>query len=522
MFLWKKPRRSSNLNRNRNSLQQRGAYGGASPHVLTPTPRTPRRKPHHDSKKSGEESESEESGYGETYYTMHASSFDTNGVFDVTSETLRGSPVGLEMNNFSDDDSTVSYIVGNFPPVNPEDLKDAMCQTPGHAMTQTDTFSRTREMGTQVPRDMQTQTPHTISMQTSNVSLHSIGNQTRRSSGSRTDLLRSILMDVQSIKRQRGVDSGSSHPSEEDSMSLASQTSLKRSMLQKLSKDVRTLKDKGSRGEAGTQTLTEQNTQTSLRIFPEGDPNRIARHGILNDLVDEVRHMRGSKNTSRTPTPFGNSRSQSHSRPSSRLGFVSDRPPLSSSVDAGNRATPQRFGSPKLRSQTTVPTVNAVPQHNGYAPYVSPMNASVPLGGMNATAPAYFGNYSQPMYSDRRHVTADDLNNISDRLERLRNYQIPPRRVIQPPPPPQYYVPFFAPPPRRRPRSVKILAGERDMEDGFLSDESEYEGEHSNPRRRRRQRDRLDHYNLDNALDEALKIKRMSQRLRDSIYDKLF
>jgi hypothetical protein len=59
-------------------------------------------------------------------------------------------------------------------------------------------------------------------------------------------------------------------------------------------------------------------------------------------------------------------------------------------------------------------------------------------------------------------------------------------------------------------------------EDGFMSDESEYEGGHT-PRRGGRRRSRLDH--LDIALDEAVaqgrQLKNMSRKMKDSLRDDL-
>ena len=73
------------------------------------------------------ESESEESGYGETYYAMHACSFD-NDAFDsvIADTTMRGTPLGLVDTNYSDNESTVSYITGDFPQADPNDLRDAV------------------------------------------------------------------------------------------------------------------------------------------------------------------------------------------------------------------------------------------------------------------------------------------------------------------------------------------------------------------------------------------------------------
>ena len=88
------------------------------------------------------ESESEESGYGETYgETMHASSFDTH--LDEPSYWMGSEAGGKETpatNVFyesDDNESAASYITGIFLPVDPESLRDATSQTPGFAKVQT-------------------------------------------------------------------------------------------------------------------------------------------------------------------------------------------------------------------------------------------------------------------------------------------------------------------------------------------------------------------------------------------------
>jgi hypothetical protein len=59
-------------------------------------------------------------------------------------------------------------------------------------------------------------------------------------------------------------------------------------MLQTIQSDVQALKNEGRQGTAGTQTISEQGTQTGLKLFPEGDSVRNSRHGRLRDLMDEV------------------------------------------------------------------------------------------------------------------------------------------------------------------------------------------------------------------------------------------
>jgi hypothetical protein len=56
---------------------------------------------------------------------MHASSFD-NVLENETLDTMRGTPLDLEMTRYSDNESTVSYITGEFPHANDAtDIRDA-------------------------------------------------------------------------------------------------------------------------------------------------------------------------------------------------------------------------------------------------------------------------------------------------------------------------------------------------------------------------------------------------------------
>lgn len=419
------------------------------------------------------DSESEESGYGETYYTMHASSFDNNldntEVFEqgTVDTTMRGTPMGLE--HFSDNESTVSYISTQGYVVDPEALRDAHSQTPGHTGTQTpaNMWDNVRNK----PRSMQTQTQL-------NTSLHSIGNQTRRSSGSRADLLRSILFEVKGLKQQRGLDDSSYRGSEDDANSVASDNTIKKETLQTVLEDVRTLREADATGTAATQTVAEEGTQTSMKLFPEGDPVRNARLEKFKTLMDGVKQMRGS----RTGTP--SAELQSHQ--SSRTATPMER----------RRITPARFAPPPGG-----PVQNGY-DHPGQPVYPQNLAATAPPVMMN-------GPQMQPFVPPgRRLVTQDDLNLISQRLERLQGY-VTPRRPPPPPPPPQpdYVIPVYAAPQRSR---------RRPMEDAYLSDESEY-GE-VEPPRRRRQRSRLDQA-LEEASHSALQLKKLSKRMKDSLRD---
>ncbi|CAC5390745.1 SYNE1 [Mytilus coruscus] len=495
------------LNHSRQSLnqsRQSQKRGPSSSHhrTFSPNPRSRSRNSRHnqsnDDLKKGAaaalESESEESGYGETYYTMHASSFD-NVLENETIDTMRGTPLGLDMTRYSDNDSTVSYITGEFPQANPEDLRNTMTQTPGHARTQTEPDMNDS------PRTIHTQTSglaRNMSMQTSRMSIAS--GRSTGSRGSRADLLRSILMDVKEIKQQRGLND--SPGLSEDSM--ISNTSVKKNMLQTIQSDVQALKNEGRQGTAGTQTISEQGTQTGIKLFPEGDSVRNSRHGRLRDLMDDVKNLKGGSPDS--PNDL-------RSRQSSRTGTPYERRPLSS---VQNRPSPVRFSTPG--PATNGPVQNGVPEQNGYDYPQQPYMRSLPVP---PNPQPQMNGY--PQYPGRM-VTQDDINAISDRIQRLQNYQLPPRRTLpQPPPqPPQYIVPVYTAPPRRV--RINEFPQTYNDEDGFMSDESEYEGGHA-PRRGRRRRNRLDHLDIEDALDEAVKqghqLKNMSKKMKDSLREDL-
>lgn len=512
VFKWPHSRHGPSRSHSRQSLNQsrqslKRAPSGSLPRAFTPTPRSRPRRSHNrssDDLKKGAaaalESESEESGYGETYYTMHASSFD-NVLENETLDTMRGTPLDLEMTRYSDNESTVSYITGEFPHANPEDLRDTMTQTPANARTQTD-----RDMMNDSPRTIHTQTSglaRNISLQASRMSVAS--GRSSGSRGSRADLLRSILMDVKEIKQQRGLNDS---PGLSD-VSMMSNTSVKKDMLQTIQSDVQALKNEGRQGTAGTQTISEQGTQTGLKLFPEGDSVRNSRHGRLRNLMDEVKNIKG--NTPDSPNDM-------RSRQSSRTGTPYERRPMSG-TSVPNRASPVRFSTP---GPVNGHIQNGIPQQNGYDYPQQPYMRTLPVPPYN---PQPQVNGHPPPFPGRM-VTQEDINAISDRIQRLQNYQIPPRRTLPqpppPPPPPQYIVPVYTAPPRRvRINEFPQTYGD---EDGFMSDESEYEGGHT-PRRGRRRRSRLDHLDIENALDEAVaqgrQLKNMSKKMKDSLRDDL-
>ena len=448
------------------------------------------------------DSESEESGYGDTYYTMQQSSFDTTDVFgSVTLDTMRGTPIGLDAH--SDADSSVSYITGDFPQANPEDLCDAFSQTPGHATTQTPGNLWTGSQRSIGPREIQTQTldrSRSNAMLRSNMSLQSVGSQTGRRSthGSRSDLLKSILSDVKAMKVQRGL--GVS-PAVSDE-SFASRANSQRDLLNTIGSDVRTLREMDATGNQATQTIEETGTQTGHKMFPEGDPVHKSRRGRLQGMMDELKTLKGGDSNRQTPA-------DTRSRHSSMMESPFERSRPMSSIGGTNRNSPVRIATPVQRAKSPSPLQNGYPpQQNGFTQYSGP-----PAGAyrMLPTAPMM-------MQEGMPGVTQDEINAVGQRIQQLARYQIPPRRQLPPPPPPpppppQYVVPVFAAPPRQHVRFD---------DDGWRSDDSEYDGGRSS-RKSKKKRGRGSH--LDSALDEvndaAQELKFMSKKMRDSLRDEL-
>ena len=469
------------------------------------------------------ESESEESGYGETYGdTMHASSFDTHldGSYWMGSETGKDNPGNVFYE--SDDESAASYITGIFLPVDPESLHDATSQTPGYAKVQT------MDLPPALNRNHQTQTavpPRDASIQTSSTSLHSMAAQTKRRSGSRADLLKNIVLEVKDIKKQQGVDGS-------DIESIASDATIRKETLERLYRDVSALRSAGARGNATTQTVQEQTTQTAMRMFPGADPQQQARQDRLQGILAELKSMKGEASNS-NPTP-----SRAQSSPHSMPDF--DQRTQSRSAA---RTTPARFESPMASPAPASSIAHAqTPAVNGYngVHFASEMPQPMPA-------------LDQAM--GYRRVTQEDLNSLSDRLDRLQNYRMPPQRqmpVVQapPPPPPQLPPPLPPPqlppppppqpvmymppppplpppppppPPHHPPRRYQVREFARSYDDiDSLSEESGHGGRHSG---RRRGPDVRGRYHLDDALDEAgdaaRELRRMSSKMMRNLKDEL-
>lgn len=269
------------------------------------------------------ESESEESGYGETCgeTTMQALSFDEPSLWLGSEHT----PLKYIE---SDDESTCSYISGVFLPTDPRYQRDRSTQTPGYARTQT-----TEQVETSNTITTQTEEPpRSVAIQTLNTSLHSIGAQTKKHSRSRVNLLRSLLHEVKDIKRQQGLDD-----SEEDNFSIASDMSVNRDVLEALSRDVAALK--AAQGTM-SQTAAEQSTQTSQR------------QGRVNDMLEDLRRMKAGNQT----------------------------PSIAQSTTRSlNRTTPVRFDSPRSMTNHLIAAHNPAAMANGHHdPSIQDFNATYP------------------------------------------------------------------------------------------------------------------------------------------------
>ncbi|KAK7104412.1 hypothetical protein V1264_019133 [Littorina saxatilis] len=465
------------------------------------------------------DSESEESGYGETYgETMQASSFDTH--MDEPSYWNGSETGGKETPGNvlyeSDDESAASYISGIFLPVDPESLRDATSQTPGFAKVQTmdvpPSMNRSHHTQTLVP-------PRNASMQTSNTSLHSIGAQTKSRSGSRSNLLKSILLEVKDIKRQQGVDVS-------DTESIASDVTIRKETLEMLYRDVTALRNAGARGNAMTQTVQEQHTQTATRMFPEGDPQQQARQERLQGMLAELKNLKGDSSggggtdTNATPSRY-------QSTPHSITDFDQRTPSRSLA-----RTTPARFESPVA---SPAPASHAASHHtmNGFGGvhFAHPPEQSYSMPALNNQQP--MGGYGH------RRVTQEDINAISDRLDRLQNYQMPPRRQLPPMPPPQapplpppppppapapaMALPIFYSPPSPRRYRVRQFRRSYDDMDALSDDDT-----HVLRRRGRSHHSMGDvrgRYHLDDALDEATEasreLRRVSSKMKRNLRDEL-
>ncbi|ESO86156.1 hypothetical protein LOTGIDRAFT_167389 [Lottia gigantea] len=430
------------------------------------------------------ESESEESGYGDTFAeTMNASSFDTQ-----LNDTLSASIHLKETIIVYDSDgegSTDSYIEGYFAPTDPENMHDIGCQTPGHVRTQTD-----ESLFAATPRSIQTQTPRSRSRQNGDISMESIGSKKRKKkSSSRSDLLRSILSEVKDIKKQHGIDSDSVC---DDNESVNSETSIKKETLKSLYKDMKDLKSQGSQDNAATQTMSQQSTQTPF--FPEGAEAYPSHHGNIQEKLDEVRYLRSNRTT------------PSHLRGSHPSLLES---PMEARYAGSSGTTPARFGSPTPMTSAPARAANPPPYGNANSPY-------------QYADGHYSGTPVEPLPTPRM-VTQDDLDAVQQRINRLQNYQISPnrsqpifrehRRLI---PIGREYV---------QPRRLKLRQFTRSYDDMDLGDRRNASRRGHYMHRSRSDHTIMDRYHLDDALAEAARtakqLKKISSRMKHEFREDL-
>ncbi|CAG5128718.1 unnamed protein product [Candidula unifasciata] len=504
---WKSPRgpndpgdgaRGTSSGKGTQSSQLRGPPGAVGRSLNTSRSNLSRFPRHNDSQDSRimkksfganatMESESEESGYGDTYGdTLNALSEDHS--FFIDSEQLHTPMTDIE----SDDESTGTFISGEFISVDSENLIHVGTQTPGHVRTQTQEWNDFRQTNT-------TQTefsPRAVGMQTSTTSLHSIGAQTKKLSGSRINLLKGILSEVKNIKKQHDLNVS------RDEISITSDMSINGDILDHLYCDLANLREAGAKGDAATQTQNDQSSQTSRRLFHEVDSQMQARQCRMNDMLDEIRRLR-TENQSIAP-----------SYAQSKMSDFGVRTPFQSS----SRNMPAELDF--HRSFT----------HQLQSPVRSAREQSINHAHWSAVG--MVDNYPQAvsvgMPGASRHVTQNDLNNINERLDRLQKYRMPYQEGSLPTyyqqhdmakPPQTRTVASRSPAtPRHRYRVQELTRSYDDID--ILSSE----------RRRNRAgqtfRDGvMDRYHLDDALLEATRsarqLKRMSAKMKLKLREEL-
>lgn len=416
------------------------------------------------------ESESEESGYGDTLgeYTMHASSFDTH--LDEPSMWMGSEHTPLTyIESESDNESTASYISGIFLPVDPKLQREKGTQTPGHAKTQTVELQETHNTITTQTEEL----PQSVAVQTLDTSFHSIGAQTKRKSRSRANMLRSLLSEVKDIKKQHGLDD-----SRDDISSIASDaTTINREILETLTRDVAALKAASNQSSVANQTSTEHATQT-IRFSEE----EALQQSKMDEMLEDIRQLKAAH--------------------------------LSSEFD--QRARPFYRATTPVRFEAPHSVTNHVP----------PQGEPMANGHMYAVP--------QEMMAGRRRVTQEELNNISERLEKLNNYQIPRRHnpyvspfateVVTVPPPPPPAQPVIVQPTRAlSPRRYRVREFTRSYDDIDMLSDDDYRS-----RRRRSHRGQggvMERYHLDDAILEATraskKLKIMSAKMKRNLHDEL-
>uniref|UniRef100_A0A0L8I860 Uncharacterized protein n=1 Tax=Octopus bimaculoides TaxID=37653 RepID=A0A0L8I860_OCTBM len=350
------------------------------------------------------ESESEESGYGETN-TMQASSFDVTLDNDADFEGFHSTRTLYS----SHSDDSISFMSNHINESTDGWMRSTSSQTHCNARTQTpknfginESFAHSfSSLNSSLPiNDVQTQTRllRSRAMQTSNTSLHSISAQTKSLSGSKSDLLRNILFEVKSLKTDKGIDQNSTMS---DSVYSPSST-LNGTMLKEILKDVRVIKQSDFTCDASTQTYTDQGTQTS---FSEDNSVSFVRHEKLKDILNDVKFV--SNNSLLSPESKQNDEVSSPQL--IQLNNTAQHPGNSSETsEANGNQSNSNFVSPQYRNNT-----NFVPPK---PMYLIPQRPQTSFNSVTQN--------SRPVFS-RKKVTQQDLNNISQRIERLRSYQLP-------------------------------------------------------------------------------------------------
>lgn len=344
------------------------------------------------------ESESEESGYGETN-TMQASSFDATLDNDADFDGFHSTRTLYS--NHSDD--SISFMSNRINESTDGWMRSTSSQTHCNARTQTpkdfgnnESFAHSfSSLNSSLPiNNVQTQTRllRSRAMQTSCTSLHSVSAQTRSLSGSKSDMLRNILFEVKSLKTDKGIDQNSTVS---DSIYSPSST-LNNTMLKEILKDVRVIKQSDFTCDASTQTHTDQGTQTS---FSEDNSVSYVRHEKLKDILNDVKLV--SNNSLLSPE------SKQIDEPSSPQPIQLNTTAQQTSEAYGTQRN-SNFLSPQYGNNT-----NFMPPK---PMYLIPQNPQTSFNSVTQN--------SRPVFS-RKKVTQQDLNNISQRIERLRNYQLP-------------------------------------------------------------------------------------------------
>ena len=389
------------------------------------------------------ESESEESGYGETN-TMHASSFDmtldNERDFDGFQSTRTLYSSNSEDNVSLRSTHSEQGATGGW-------TRDASSQTSCNVRTQTPknfwfgSSLSTDTLANDLPTNemlAQQSLNRNKSLQTSKMSLHSTGAQTGNSlKGSKTNLLRSILFEVKNIKSDKGLDQDQNMTEDDSDTNLSSLSTANGSILKEILNDVRIIRQSGAASDVATQTQSEQSTQTS---FSNDSTLHNVRHEKLRNMLDEVRGLPTDGEPtleSRPSTAASGNLLGKQLRSASETSVFSCLP----NVTSGNSSFVRQSVTPGVQpdfsaiqaSTLPAPQVNPGSRppapnnssenqiHRGYSYY--PVVNTYP-----GSASGHQNNQNTVPTIPRRKITQEDLNHASKRLERLRNYQLPQSR----------------------------------------------------------------------------------------------